>query len=71
MVAPLRSIRLMYESKKSMNRFKIMEQFEVIRTQIHTTVSAYHTGLPNLLSEGHKPYVPRTSVRYVVSKSTE
>jgi hypothetical protein len=54
-----------------MNRLEIMEQFEAIRTQIHTTVPAYHTRLPNPFSKWHKPYVPKASVQHVNSKSTE
>jgi hypothetical protein len=61
----------MYKSKKSMNRLEIMEQSKAICTQIHTAMLAYHTGLPNPFSEWHRPYVPKASVQYMVSKSTE
>jgi len=61
----------MYKSMKSMNRLEIMEQFEAIRTQIHTTVPAYYTRLPNPFSKWHRPYVPKASVQHVNLELTE
>jgi hypothetical protein len=48
-----------------------MEQVKAICTQIHYAVFAYYTGLPDLFSWWHRPYVPKARVQYVDSKSTK